>query len=143
MTGKKRKKIKLGDVYAIPLPNGKYAFGRVLKDAGIAIYSYIGESKEDLPKTEDYQFIIGVYKDILVSGQWDVVNNRPFDDEDEAWPPPQCMIDKISGKYSIYYKGEMRDASNFECEGLEIAAVWDVHHIIDRIMGENKWHRRR
>ncbi|MDQ0975879.1 hypothetical protein QFZ31_005757 [Neobacillus niacini] len=50
MTGKKRKRIKIGDVYAIPLPNGKYAFGRIFKDAGIGIYKDIGESIEDTPK---------------------------------------------------------------------------------------------
>lgn len=27
---------------------------------------------------------------------------------DEAWAPPKCVIDKIRGKGSIYYKGEMR-----------------------------------
>ncbi|WP_222928522.1 Imm26 family immunity protein [Sutcliffiella horikoshii] len=70
MTGKKRKRIKIGDVYAIPLPNGKYAFGRIFKDAGIGIYKYIGESIEDISKEEEYQFIVGVYQYVLKSGDW-------------------------------------------------------------------------
>lgn len=142
MNLKKRKRLKIGDVYAIPLPNGKYAFGRTFKDAAIAIYKHIGSTIEDLPKTEDYQFIVGIYEDVLKSEQWPIVDSRPFKTEDEQWPPPSCIIDKISGEYSIYYKGEIKASNKSECEGLEEAAVWDAQHIIDRIMGEDKWHRR-
>ncbi len=143
MTGKKRKRIKLGDVYAIPLPNGMYAFGRIFKDAGIGIYKHIGESIDDIPKDEKYQFTVGVYEFVLKSGDWSVVENRPFNNEDEAFPPPFCIIDSISGDYSIYHKGEIRSATKLECKGLEVAAVWSDYHIIDRIMGEDKWHEKR
>jgi hypothetical protein len=80
MTGKKRKRIKIGDVYAIPLHNGKYAFGRIFKEASIGIYKYIRESIEDIPKDEEYQFIVGVYEYVLKSGDWTVVSCRksPF-----------------------------------------------------------------
>jgi hypothetical protein len=142
MNNKKHKQMKIGNIYAIPLPNGKYAFGRTYKDACIAIYNHIGDTVDDLPKTEEYQFIVGVYKDILKSGQWPVVSNRPFNSDEEQWPPPMYVIDSISGEYSIYHKGELRTSSKGECEGLEEAAVWEAEHIIDRIMGEDKWHRR-
>lgn len=141
MTGKKRKRIKIGDVYAIPLPNGKYAFGRIFKDGCIGIYNHIGGSIEDIPMAEEYQFIVGVYEYVLKSGAWTVIENRPFKNEEEAWPPPACIIDSISSDYSIYHKGEIRRATKSECEGLEIAAVWADNHIIDRIMGDDKWHK--
>jgi hypothetical protein len=138
---KNRKRLKLGDVYAILLPNSKYAFGRTFFDASIGIYKHIGEKIDDLPKTEDYQFIVGIYEDVLKSGQWPVVDNRPFKNDEEKWPPPMCVIDSITGEYSIYHKGEFRDASKSECEGLEMAAVWEAEHVIDRVMGEDKWNR--
>lgn len=138
MNEKNRKQIKIGDIYAIPLPNGKFAFGKSFRDACIAIYKHIGNNMVDFPRTEEYQFIVGVYKDILKSGVWPVIGNRPFNTEDEQWPPPMCVIDSISGEYSIYHKGELRDSSMSECEGLEVAAVWEPEHIIDRIMGEEK-----
>jgi hypothetical protein len=50
----KRRRRKIGDVYAIPLPNNKFAFGRTFNDAGIGIYKHIGKNIEDLPKNEDY-----------------------------------------------------------------------------------------
>ncbi|WP_375102284.1 Imm26 family immunity protein (plasmid) [Paenibacillus sp. RS8] len=140
MTSTKRKRIKLGDVFAIPLPDGRFGFGRRFKDASIAIYRYIGSYIEDIPQDEDYQFIVGVYDDVLKSGQWPVIENRPFSNEEEAWPPPACVIDKLTDEYSTYYKGEMRKATKLECEGLEIAAVWEAEHIIDRIMGDDRWH---
>lgn len=142
MNKKRRKRIKLGDVYAIPLPDGRYAFGRVFDDGGIAIYKYIGNSIEDIPNQEDYQFIVGVYKYVLQSGDWPIVENRPFINEEDSCPPPQCIIDPIDGSYSIYYNGEIRDSNKEECEGLEEAAVWADNHIIDRIMGDDTWHKR-
>jgi len=141
LAGTKRRRIRLGDIYAIPLPNGKFGNGRIFNDAGIAIYRYIGDSREDLPKSEDYQFIVGVYKSALKSEDWTIVDSRPFNSEDESWPPPTCIYDSISGSYSIYHKGIIRDASKSECEGLETAAVWEAAHIIGRIMGDDKWHR--
>ncbi|QFT90805.1 hypothetical protein FIU87_19345 [Bacillus sp. THAF10] len=137
----KRKRIKLGDVFAVPLPNGEYCFGRRFKDAGIAIYKYIGKSLADTPPQDDYQFIVGVYEDVLRSGEWPYIEILPFHNEEEAWPPPSCIIDSITGDYSIYYMGEIRDAGKEECVGLEIAAVWEGSQIIDRIMGDDKWHR--
>lgn len=138
----KRKRIKLGDVYAIPLPSGKFAFGRRFLDASIAIYRHIGKNIDDIPKTEEYQFIVGVYDYVLKTGNWPIVDSRPFANIEEAEPPPACIIDSISGEYSIYYKGEIRDASKEECKDLEVAAVWEAEHIVDRIMGDDKWHRR-
>lgn len=141
MTGKKGKRKKIGDVYAIPLPNGKYAFGRIFKDAGIGIYKHIGDTIGDIPIAGEYQFIVGVYDYVLKSGDWTVVENRPFKNDDEAFPPPSCIIDSLSGEYSFYHKGQIRSATKSECEGLEITAVWADNHIIDRIMGEVKWHK--
>jgi hypothetical protein len=141
MTGKKRRGIKNGDVYTIPLPNGKFAFGRVFDDAGFGVYKHIGERMDDTPKSEDFQFNVGVYRHALTAGEWTFIENRPFNNKEEAFPPPSCIIDSISGEYSIYHKGEIRSSTKSECEGLEITAVWDANHITDRIMGDDKWHK--
>jgi hypothetical protein len=138
---KRNKRLKLGDVHAIPLPNEKFAFGRYFNDASIGIYKHIGININDLPKKEEYNFIVGIYDDILKSGNWPVVDHRPFISDDEKWPPPACIVDSITGEYSIYHKGEFRKATKKECEGLEIAAVWEAGHIVDRIMGIDKWHK--
>jgi hypothetical protein len=138
----KKKKIQLGDIYQIPLPDGNYAYGRIFKDACIAIYKQLTTTPKQIPEKEEYQFIVGVYEDVLKSGKWEIVDNRPFVKSDEAWPPPMCIIDMISGKYSIYHKGEIKEATEWQCMKLEEAAVWDAHHIIDRIIGKDTWHKR-
>lgn len=40
----------------------------------------------------------------------------------------------------LLLRREFREAKKSDCEGLEVAVVW-VKHIIDRIMGEDKWHK--
>lgn len=96
---------------------------------------------EDLPNCEEYQFMVGVYDYVLKSGNWPKVDHRPFLNEDEEWPPPSCIVDAISGEYSVYYRGEIKPSTKADCEGLEVTAVWADNHIIDRIMEDDKWNR--
>ncbi len=123
-------RIKIGNVYELPLPDGTNAYGRLYKEYTLAIYSTRAYSYNELPNTEEYQCFIGVYKDLLTDGKWKVVGKRAFVNEEDAWPPPQCVV---------YYKGVISDCTYEECKGLEIAAAWDRHHVIDRLMGNSKW----
>jgi len=132
------KRIKVGNLYGMPLPNGKFAFGRIMQDAGIAIYSYIGTDVNDLPVNEEYQFIVGIYK-TDIKKDLIYIKNIPFESEELEWPPPSYIYDVISGRYQIYHKGEVYSSCKEKCIGLEAAAVWHTNHIIDRIMGDDKW----
>ena len=136
---KKKKKMKVGDILAIPLPNHKYAFGRIFKDSCVAYYKKIGESIDDIPDTEDYQFIVGTYQKLVKGNIWTFVEHRPYKSEDEVTAPPNSMYNSLTDQFSIYYKGEIRPSSLEECKDLEPAAIWDEEHIIDRLMGDNKW----
>lgn len=135
----KKRKLKLGDVYKIPIPDGRFAYGRLFKEFTLAIYKDISEDGLILPLNEDYLFYVGVYKDLLQDGEWEVVENRPFLTEYDAWGPSLCIIDKISGKYSMYLRGQIIPSTKDECEGLEQAAAWDRQHVLDRILGKTKW----
>ena len=44
-----------------------------------------------------------------------------------------------SGKYSIYRNGELLPSSYEECKDLETCAVWELNHVIDRLIGDDKW----
>jgi hypothetical protein len=130
-----RTKVHVGDIVAIPLPSGRFAFGRILKDASIGVFRYLAASYDAPPPTETkYLFIVGVYEDVLKSGEWQIVKPAPFEHEEDAWPPPNVIRDPISGRYSIYHKGQIRPALAEECENLEPAAVWDKEHIVNRIV---------
>ena len=132
------RKRKIGDLYAIKLPDGKYAFGRVMKDAGLAIYKKIEDSTDSLPSAEEYMFIISVFDYVFKEKEWSYIKNIPFQNEDESWPPKRSVYDVISNSYSIYFKGEFCPSTEEECMDLEIGKVWDSNTLIDRIMDDGK-----
>lgn len=136
---KRKRRLKLGDIYEIPLSDGKFAYGRLFKEYTLAIYKNTYEKFSELPQTEEYSFFVGVYKDLLQDGEWPVVGSRPFPSEEDAWAPPQCIKDAVSGRYSLYYKGEIIPSTENECKDLERAAAWDRRHLVDRLMGDSTW----
>lgn len=137
----RKRRLKLGDIYEIQLPNGMNAYGRLFKECTLAIYDIRCKDVSELPETEMYQCYVAVYKDLLQDGEWKVVGNRKFASEDDAWAPPKCVIDGITKIGSLYYKGIITPCSYDECKDLEIVAVWDRHHLIDRLMGNDVWEK--
>jgi hypothetical protein len=134
------KRPRVGDVVQIALPNGRYAYGRVLRDASIAIYRQTTTSPAQPPLgSREYQFVVGVYEDVLQSGSCPVVGHDPSRDGDDEWPPASFIRDPISGDVSLYHKGIITPAAEDEVSGLERASVWDLNHIVDRITGEFDW----
>ena len=96
-------KPKVGDVIQLTLPNDRYAYGRVLQDASVAFY---GETTAEpgLPPigSRDYQFVVGVYDDVLTSEGVSVAGHDPSQATEDDWPPPNSIRDPISGAMSIY-----------------------------------------
>lgn len=139
MTKKESKKIrlKIGDVFEIPLPDGRYAYGRIYKDASVGIYRQISSESGNPPiGSRDFLFNVGMFDDDIKTGKFQIVGRDPFSDSESPWPPPQCVINNYDNTYSLYHMGEITKASKEECIGLEEAAVWDIEeHIIPRIMG--------
>ena len=127
--------MKVGDVAEIPLPDGRFAYGRIYRDASIGIYHEVSEKPGQPPiGSREFLFTVGVYTDVL--DDWRIVGRDPFKSADSEWPPPMVVKDVITGIPKIYHKGEIKDATSEECKGLEEASVWDSHHIIDRIVKE-------
>jgi len=125
-------KPKVGDVVEIALPSGGSAYGRVLKDASIAIYGVTSAAPGHAPVGDrDYQFVVGIYEDAL-RGLPVVARDESLSEDDE-WPPPFGVTDAISGEKRIYHRAAMRSASSPEVDDLEPAAVWELEHIVDRI----------
>ncbi len=137
----KKKKLKLGDIYEIELPSEKKAYGRLFKEYTLAIYNKLCNDVSELPEENEYMFFVGVYKDLLQDGVWPIVGNRKFNSDEEAWPPPQCVVDAITGVGSLYHRGEIIPCSYEECKDLEVVSAWNRDHVIDRIMGINTWEK--
>lgn len=126
---------RVGDIFEIPLPDGRFAYGRVFRDAAVGIYRNIFNCAQTPPIESSFAFTVGLYDDILKSGRWRIVGHEPFESEEAEWPPPSFIKDVISGEYSLYHKGVIRPSTEHECKGLEETAVWDEHHVTDRIIG--------
>lgn len=129
---RRNEKPGVGDVVEIALPSGEYAYGRVLKDASVAIYGVITVDPGDPPVGHrDYQFVVGIYEDAL--RRLPVVARDGRLNEDDDWPPPCSVTDAITGEKRVYHRGEMRSVQSREADNLEPAAVWELEHIIERI----------
>ena len=64
------KRLKLGNIYEIGLPNGKKAYARLFKEYTLAIYNGFYNDYSEVPFVEQYFRFIGVYKDLLTDGVW-------------------------------------------------------------------------
>jgi hypothetical protein len=129
MTQRKR---RVGDVLQFDLPDGTYAYGRVLRDACVGFYRRRTTEPGQPPIGDrDFEFIVGVYDDVAQSRP--IVGHDPSANDDEDWPPPQRITDPIDGSFSIYHRGETRPSTEDESADLETAAVWDEQHLIERL----------
>jgi hypothetical protein len=130
-----KRKAQPGDVCELALGDGRFAYGRVLKDASLAVYLSTSECAGTPPVGErEFLFTVGVYDDVLGSASAPIVGHDGFLSEDEAWPPPYKIVDPITGAVRIYDRGQIREAKDLvSARELENAAVWDLHHIVERI----------
>ena len=126
-----------GHIGCFPLPDGRFGFCRLLTDACAAFYRHIVETETDLLQTEEYAFTVGVHDSAV--RQMKLVQKRPYQDIAEITAPPMKIRDPITGAYSIYHHGEITPAAESECAGLETCAVWELHPVIDRLLGNTKW----
>lgn len=125
---------RVGEVLQIELPDGTFAYGRVLRDAAVGFYSRRSTQPDRPPIGDrDYEFVVGVYDDAVK--QWPVVGYDPSATADEDWPPPSVIVDPITGTRSIYERGEIRPPRENEVDLVEPAAVWDEPHLIERLSG--------
>jgi hypothetical protein len=61
-----RHKPNIGDVLQFDLPDGTYAYGRVLRDACVAFYRRRSTEPGMPPLGDrDFEFTVGVYEDVV------------------------------------------------------------------------------
>ena len=131
----RRRRPRVGDVVQFSLPDGRYAYARVLGDAAAAFYAETSDGPGQPPiGSREYQFVVGIYDDVLRSDDVPVVGHDPSLDPDDEWPPPMSVTDPITRSVRVYERGIIRPARYEELSGLEPAAVWDLHHVIERLM---------
>jgi hypothetical protein len=127
---------QVGDIFRLKLPDGRFAFGCVLKDASVGFYNgtYASPEFDKRLKTWTFAFVVAIYSDILPSGVCELVDHKDFESEDDRWPPPKAHFDLRAKQANIYYKGRFTKCRPEDVVGLEHMQVYELDHVIERIM---------
>jgi hypothetical protein len=124
-------------VLAIPLPAiGRVAHARVWRDATVGIYEPLQHLGEP-PPLGGRRFLVQVAVEAaaLRSARWPVVGRDPFARGADAWPAARFVADMLApGRFQIYHRGALRDATVDEVRGLESAAVWSAEQLEERLV---------
>lgn len=138
---KKRQVVKTGDVVAIPLPDGQFAFGLQIGEC-TAIYAKLADSCETPPiGYRKFLFAAGIYTDVLSSTEWPKVGKEKLSLEEVAFASLGYVYDDYLDIYKLYNPSktdEITPSSKGECFGLEPVAAWDKEQIIERIFSSFK-----
>lgn len=144
ITKKRRKKqaYQDGDFFAIPLPDDKYAFGRILDSANntYGFYNIISEKIEPISKLKQlpYVFIILCADDGITSWRWKIIGHEKLA-EGEYIEPDFWVRDALDEtKAQIYSKGQFRKATVEEAKNLEIFKIWTPELVEERILNTIK-----
>lgn len=147
-----RKRIKIGDIVAIPLPSGGYGYAQYIfldkkKGPLIQVYDLITEQIADLPEIAEAEPLFGpVITGISAAvrnGRWEILGNTNV----EYFRYKNFIAPVYNGKLRIVSKWFLWDGENFidlgtklpmKYRGLEQLVVWDPEDVAYRIeTGEN------
>ena len=146
---KSRYKYKTGSIVAIPLPDGTFAFAKVFRDHDFGVYSLVSKKVEPLEKILEHEFAFfqASTDSAILTGDWPIVGEVPFPDEESAWGPPRGggnLPQEGVGTPSpmLHHKGKMRSASIEELIGLDIEGFCQnpelfVDVLVDRLIKDD------
>jgi hypothetical protein len=142
------RKPSLGDIVALPLPGGKFAFAKVFRDRDLGVYDIVSDRIEPIETVTHHKMVFfqGVSDAPIRSGQWPIIGAEPFVDEDAAWAPPRATgvipgfnIDPMTLRLS--HKGVRRPATLKEVAGLDLEAFYNpegfIGIVVDRLINGN------
>jgi hypothetical protein len=125
-----------GAFLRIPLADGTFGYGRHLEDPYTAFYDYrTPDPSTDLDTIEKQPVLFKLSVRMSGPKKWERIGNRKL--EGEVAEPVVAFHQEIGDfrKCIIFdTEGNEREATPEECVGLERDAVWDTHHIEERLL---------
>ncbi|MFD2162265.1 immunity 26/phosphotriesterase HocA family protein [Paradesertivirga mongoliensis] len=143
-----RQQRTVGAFLKINLPNGKFGYARILKEASYAIYDLTTYEVVDVNEIAKHNvlFFVAVYDDVVTSGRWEKIGKRPLEEQFFGLPMKFIQDAQNPDKFSLYdpNSGDITAANKEDCLGLERAAVWEAEHVEERIVDHyegrpNRW----
>lgn len=128
-----RAKYQLGEIVAIPLPDGRFGYGRMYRDLNIGIYQSVSESLLDAAQVRAFSItrIVFFDPDLGTSPPWSVIGSHPFTDQEDAWGPPRRH------SYWVYHKGTLREPKSLdELNSIDDLYFHEPHEVIALIYRE-------
>lgn len=133
---KKAPELEVGTFVRIPLEDGSFGYGRILSNPDVAFYNYrTMEPSSDLDVIGSKPVLFTQAVRLFGYDRWANIGKRPLEGE-VAKPVVSFMQDLADfRKCTIFDSAGMeKEVGPEECIGLERAAVWDVHHIEQRLL---------
>ena len=136
---KRPPKLAPGDVFRLPLGDGRYGFGRVLTATDRAFYAFT--STERRPPLGDILgsqllFVVGSTDDGFARRQWFVIHHRPLEQRLRApvFFYHQAVGADVCTVFDIWQPGHDESRPVSACTELEPWAAWSAHHCRDRLV---------
>ena len=125
-----------GTFLTIRLPDGSFAYGRVLKSPYVAFYDVrSNEPIADLDVLESAPIVF--VQAVRLSGvrRWAALGARPLAGA-AAQPFLRYSQDLLDYRHCVIFDslGNERSATPAECIGIEQSAVWEAHGIEERLL---------
>lgn len=126
----------LGEIYAIPLANGDFAFARCFLKNKYGVFDFTSKKIESpiLILRHTIAFWVSCYEEPTKTGQWPYVGRVPFASICDAWPPAIYFRDLKDPRFcTMIIRNESWSVRPEDLEGLEPVQLWSVEMICDRI----------
>jgi hypothetical protein len=145
---KKRARLRysIGSIIAVPLPDRRYAFAKVFKNMALGVYDFLSKKVEPASEVTKHKIVFyqSATDEPIRTGQWPIIGEEPFTDEESSWAPPRA-VGPVPGLpidphvLRIEHRGESRKASLSEVAGLDISTLSHepelfVNIVVDRLV---------
>ncbi|HEL4245823.1 hypothetical protein I5U23_09725 [Stenotrophomonas maltophilia] len=97
---RKRIRVNVGDVFAVPLDKSELAFGyvRTYQDPDVAILPFISKGRMlrecELPTLESFMDVLTI-RTAIERCDWPRIASFPFPNEESTWAPPRRQLSTI------------------------------------------------
>ncbi len=128
--------LEAGTFVRIPLEDGSFGYGRVLSNPYVAFYDFrTMEPSSDLKVIGSKPVLFTQAVRLFGYDRWANIGKRRLEGE-VAQPVVRFMQDLADFRQCTIFdsEGMEKEVGPEECIGLERAAVWDVHHIEQRLL---------
>ncbi len=131
--------LQKGDVVALSLRDGRWAYARVFRGAVIGVFRLLSCRLLPLERLTGYSmaFCVGFFcmPKQKPDMDWIFLGQMPFAAGEAEWPPPAFSEDAASpGHFHIHYMGKISSVTKAQTEGLHRAIMSSPGSIRKRIL---------